>query len=93
MKLEIYGNTTEGFKAHGESTEIDVLVDCPFCGSDMITVENTHSPYYSAKCLACDAEGPTSPRVVKQALMRKGAVRCQHERAFKQAVDLWNRRI
>ena len=38
-------------------SEID-LVDCPFCGSDEITVEKAKKDWYSAICGNCEAEGP-----------------------------------
>lgn len=38
-------------------SEID-LVDCPFCGSDEITVEQAKKGWYSAICGNCEAEGP-----------------------------------
>ena len=96
MKIDIYGGPQYGgWSAHGEWEEGDIpLLPCPFCGSTDDTVSNTHTPFYTASCGTCDAEGPRdyrdgefwTPRVSKDGTERI------HRKAFSAAIFAWNRR-
>lgn len=93
MNLEIYGNKKEGFRGSGESVpDVDQLRPCPFCGSGEIVVGNTHTPHYRAECQKCGAEGPSVNPPKRYATKTPASVRRQHEVAFDQAVDAWNKR-
>lgn len=91
MNLQLYGDTKAGFKATGES-DGEHLEPCPFCGSEEVIVRNTHTPSYWAECMNCGAKGPNTTYPKREA-RSKSAVRRQHERAFREAVTLWNERV
>lgn len=100
MKLEIHGRH-ERYSAHGEhdggpaagGTDIS-LKPCPFCCSTDVTVENTHTPYYTGECRSCGARGPSSEtgRHIPRRCSR-AAVTSIHQAAFDEAVKRWNCRV
>lgn len=90
MNLQLYGNSKDGFHATGES-DAEHLESCPFCGANEIVVMNTHTPSYWAECQHCQAQGPRTT-YPKRGARSKTAVRRQHVRAFREAVQLWNER-
>lgn len=97
MKLEIYGGPKHGgWSAHGEHERgVDSsLKSCPFCGSIRVTVENTHTPYYTAECLNCSAEGPRAYGAGDEwgRKTSRAQTREIHEQAFRDAIAAWNER-
>jgi len=71
----------------------DLLVrNCPFCGSWLINITNTHTACYSVECNACGVE-MTGPSFEKES--REGAVGkvLDHLSAIRAVVRLWNRRV
>jgi len=96
MELEIYGGPKcGGWSGHGEyerGTD-EPLHACPFCGSANVSVINTHTPYYTAKCRGCGAEGPrTNTGDAWNRGMPRDATERLHREAFQAAVDAWNGR-
>ena len=81
---------------HGEHEPgIDVpLRPCPFCGGTEIVVENTHTPFYTAECLDCNARGPHGEPTNYNGKHIKSArsARRHHREAFDAAVNGWNAR-
>lgn len=100
MNLEIYGTSKSHFSAHGELVqEADTiekrLLPCPFCGSDVITVSNTHTPYYDAECQDCGAQGPPGRPTTKGGdghIRTKKLCQTLHREAFEDAIFAWNAR-
>lgn len=102
MKLELHGGPRSGgWRGHGEY-ELGVdppLLTCPFCGGEEITVENTHTPYYMARCDTCDAEGPGSdfhgncPGDKWRPGLSKAKTAEIHRAAFLVAIEAWNERV
>lgn len=90
MKLDIYGDSTAGYKASGES-DTEHFELCPFCGSIDIRAVNTHTPSYWTECGNCGAQGPRTNYPKREARSKTGVKR-QHEKVFAEAVDLWNTR-
>lgn len=85
-----FNSRTDFLSAHGESTD-EHLELCPFCGSDSAFVENTHTPYYTAECGVCGAQGPTKgPGVKFRSARTKERGERLHMRAFAAAVTAWN---
>jgi uncharacterized Zn finger protein len=69
------------------------MIACPFCGSDEVTVHNTHTPYYWAECEGCGAEGPqTRNGDAWRRSMSKAAAESLHREAFHAAIAAWNER-
>lgn len=104
MKLKIIGGSVCGFSAHGEHDSTDrPLKPCPFCGGSDITLTNTHSPHYNARCEDCSAEGPDGwdyipeefqvliPKMPKKRMSKARTIEI-HEAAFQAAIDAWNNR-
>lgn len=95
MNFRIRGSREDGFFAHGESGAGDVMQPCPFCGSDDVHCENTHTPFYAVRCEVCGCEGPLTPPPVRRqrkVVTRTGCQR-QHTRAAAAAMRLWNARV
>jgi len=98
MKLRIIGNSSVGFSAHGEwDGNGDLALDsCPFCGSNNLTVENTHTPFYNVTCEDCGADGPDgvpNPDYDGKRIRSKVLCGYLHQDAFANAIALWNDRI
>lgn len=92
--LDIRGDAKNGFSAHynEEHTKQDAsLKPCPFCGSDDLEIQNTHTPSYSVQCQGCQAEANGPYYYGKAMRTRKNCVR-QHRKAFDSAVQAWNQR-
>ncbi len=64
------------------------LEHCPFCGSTDIEIENTHTPYYWAKCTQCEAEVSE----VNYPSDRKGNHE-GHVESINAVVKAWNTRV
>lgn len=96
MKLEIYGTSKSGWSGHGENEpgELLLIKACPFCGSHEIEVSNTHTPYYTAQCSQCSAEGPRAYDRGDQWNRRtsKRATEAIHRLCFRDAIEAWNER-
>lgn len=97
MYLEIWGSKKEHWSGHGEyEPGVDPsLKPCPFCGGSAIVVDNTHTPFYSARCEDCGCEGPTAhPDGYDGGHIRSRIkARAAHEEAFRRAIVHWNRRF
>lgn len=95
MKLEVYGGPKHGgWSGHGEyepGADPD-LRPCPFCGSKNLTVDNTHTPFYTAQCLDCETEGPRAYGIGDRwhRRMSRKAVTALHQQAFLAAIEMWN---
>lgn len=97
MKLEVYGDSKNGYAAHGEyEPGIDAsLLPCPFCAGTIINVTNTHSPYYWAECKTCGAEvsGNFEVSFSGRRIRSEKACRWVHEKSFHSAIKVWNTRF
>lgn len=74
----------------GRDTNQGVL-PCPFCGSPHLNISNTHTPSFTVECDNCDAQisgGYCGGAPFKS---RPAALRA-YRRAFKRAVEAWNKR-
>jgi hypothetical protein len=97
MKLDIFGGPKKGgWSGHGiqEGSDMPFLRSCPFCGSRQVEISNTHTPFYTAHCLDCEAEGPRAYGA-GQAWSRRSSKRDTeriHRQAFDDAIDAWNDR-
>lgn len=93
MKLEIYGDKSTGFSAHGAHIPLEdaALYPCPFCGSNEIAVENTHTASYSAECQKCEAQ-VSGPWHFGNRIKSRAQCRRVHQKAFDSAVQRWNTR-
>lgn len=67
----------------------DKLLPCPFCGSNKMTIENTHTPCYWVEC-ECGARMETAG-VGYKSLAGKSRM-ANHRKAKQMAIDAWNRR-
>lgn len=105
MKLKIIGGSVAGYSASGEHEDTDrPLKPCPFCGSEDVTLGNTHTPHYRAQCEDCSAEGPDGwdyipeefqaliPKMPKKRMTKSLTMRI-HKSAFEAAIDAWNNRF
>jgi Lar family restriction alleviation protein len=91
MQLEVYGSAPN-YSASGDYERgVDMpLRPCPFCGSENITVVNTHTPSYTAECEDCGAQGPGVYYDGK--LRSKAQAERAHRETFDQAIVEWNTR-
>ena len=96
MLIHFHGNKNEGFFIHGESTALERLEPCPFCGSKDIRVSNTHTNHYWGECLDCGAQSGGAGNEItgrKNGLFgTKATAEKHHRESFAMAVKQWNTR-
>lgn len=93
-RIEMYGSPEDGgysgslqyfAPTHGE------LEPCPFCGSLLLAVENTHTPSYWVECRECHCEmGGDCPDSYK--LDTPEEFQRVHSDGIKSCVEFWNQR-
>lgn len=81
MKVE-----TEKGGHHVKLEAQDKLLPCPFCGSEDLELNNTHTACYWVECSQCGAE------VSGTAIYSDSDKPEDHLEAAKSAISAWNRR-
>lgn len=93
MKYDFFGSNENGWHCSikYESGIDEELEPCPFCGSTVVDIHNTHSPSYWAQC-ECSAQIDSNDDQDDSEYSAKESCKKAHKNAFKSAIDNWNTR-
>ncbi|RJT37392.1 Lar family restriction alleviation protein [Rahnella woolbedingensis] len=90
MKIKIDGYNAYGIYEDG----IDMpLKPCPFCGSDLMQVENTGTACYWVECSLCTAQGAVVAAADEEQIVDTVTMKTIHAEVFNEAIRSWNIRF
>jgi len=68
------------------------IKNCPFCGCQHMTIVNTHTPVFVVQCDQCGVEIHGKYHGDKMPFKTRPVALRAYRRAFKSAVEAWNKR-